>query len=73
MELQGPFAMAVDQSAFLNGLYQQVFLGVPAIRIVGGADEIQRNIIGGRILDLLTDMWVDKGISFKDISTAQRS
>ena len=27
MELQGPFAMAVDQSAFLNGLYQHFFLG----------------------------------------------
>ena len=73
MESQGPIAMTVDQSAFLNGLYQQVFLGVPAIRIVGGINEIQRNIVGERILDLLTDMWVDKGISFKGIPTAQRS
>jgi len=72
MELQGPFAMVVDQSAFLNGLYQQVYLGIPAIRIAGGTDEIQRNIIGERILNLPTEIRVDKGIPFKDIPTAQR-
>lgn len=73
MELQGPFAAAVDHNAFLNGLFQQVYLGIPAIRIAGGTDEIQRNIIGERILNLPTELRVDKGVAFKDIPSAVRS
>lgn len=72
MELQGPFAAVTDESAFMNGMFQQVYLGIPAIRIAGGTDEIQRNIIGERIMNLPPEIRVDKGIPFKDIPSGLR-
>jgi alkylation response protein AidB-like acyl-CoA dehydrogenase len=50
--------------------WHQQFLGAPAIRIAGGSDEIQRNVIGERALGLPGDVRVDKGIPFNQIPTS---
>ena len=68
MELQGAAGFQFgEQSTYAGGMWQELYLGIPAIRIAGGTDEVQRNIIGERVLGLPTEARVDKGVSFKDI------
>jgi acyl-CoA dehydrogenase len=52
LELQGAHGTLAGQSAIADGSWQALFLAAPAMRIAGGSDEIQRNIIGERILGL---------------------
>ncbi len=50
-----------------HGSWQLSLLGNPAMRIAGGSDEIQRNIIGERVLGLPGEPRLDKDIAFKDV------
>ena len=47
--------------------WNEHLLGAPGYRIAGGSDEIQRNIVGERVLGLPGEPRVDKNVPFKDI------
>ncbi|MEO2166969.1 MAG: acyl-CoA dehydrogenase family protein [bacterium] len=69
MELEGESGGLLDSAAADGGLWQQLYLGSPGMRIAGGTDEVLRNIIAERVLGLPPELRVDKGIPFRDVPT----
>jgi alkylation response protein AidB-like acyl-CoA dehydrogenase len=70
MELQGALGAVDDHAASpQDGLWQEMYLGTPGIRIAGGTDEVLKNIIAERVLRLPPEIRVDKDRPFRDIPT----
>ncbi len=67
LDLQGPFGSLAGGDAPRRGDWHAGFLGVPGLRIGGGTDAIQRNIIGERVLGLPPDVRVDKDVPFREV------
>jgi alkylation response protein AidB-like acyl-CoA dehydrogenase len=49
-----------------EGEWQTLFLTAPSLSIRGGTDEIQRNIVGERVLGLPPEPRVDKDVAFNE-------
>jgi alkylation response protein AidB-like acyl-CoA dehydrogenase len=67
ISLEGPRGMLAGDAAPATGYWQQQFLSAPSYRIAAGSDEIQRNIIGERVLGLPGDVRVDKDVPFRNL------
>jgi len=67
IELQGPAGMLSRDDAPFGGRFTDLFMGQWAPRIGGGTDEVQRNVIGERVLGLPGDLRTDKTLPFKDL------
>jgi hypothetical protein len=67
LRLEGPAGMLMAPDAPLGGMAQWMALFSPAISIAGGTDEIQRNIIGERVLGLPSEPRTDKEAIFRDL------
>ena len=46
---------------------QRRFVGSPSSSLAGGTDDIQRNIIGERVLGLPRDIAVDRGVPWSQV------
>ncbi len=67
LAIEGAAGMLIGHDAPVDAAWQQSFLSAPSIRIAGGSDEVQRNIIGERVLGLPGDIRVDKGVPFSEL------
>ena len=65
LEIVGVESMAWGDAA--GATWQRLALTGLQMGIAGGTNEIQRNIIGDRVLGLPRDISVDKGVPFKDL------
>jgi alkylation response protein AidB-like acyl-CoA dehydrogenase len=67
MEIAGAPSMAWEAGDDGAGELQRQVVGSFSSSIAGGTDEIQRNIIGDRVLGLPRDISVDTGVPFKEL------
>jgi alkylation response protein AidB-like acyl-CoA dehydrogenase len=70
LELQGAMGGVADEAvAPQDGIWHEMYLGAPGLRIAGGTDEILKNIIAERVLRLPPEIRVDKDKPFREIPT----
>jgi alkylation response protein AidB-like acyl-CoA dehydrogenase len=67
LALQGAPAMLSDDDAMADGYWQQQFLMQWSSRIGGGTEQVQRNVIGERVLGLPGEPRTDKELPFRDL------
>lgn len=68
MEIMGPAATLWGADAYLDGFWQSgSFLGQWMSRIGGGTEQIQRNIVGEKVLGLPQEPRPDKGVAFRTL------
>ena len=67
MNMAGPGSQAWSGDDVAADALAKQTVGSFSSSIAGGTDEIQRNIIGDRVLGLPRDIAVDRGVAFKDL------
>ena len=66
-QLLGPEGTLLDDTAPAGTEWQGRFLFAPAIRIAGGSNEVQRNIMAERVLGLPGELRSDRDVAFRDL------
>ena len=67
MRALGAEGMLIGPDTLLNGAVQHLTLSMPSSSIAGGTDEIQRNIVGERVLGLPKEPAVDRDVPFNQL------
>ena len=67
LALEGPAGTLLHDAAPYGGFWQQQFLGQWGVRIGGGTDQVQRNVIGERVLGLPAEPRPDKSMPFREL------
>ena len=73
MEIAGAGSQAWDPSDDRAGELQSAVVGSFSASIAGGTDEIQRNIIGDRVLGLPREPAVDRGVPFRELKVGTQT
>jgi alkylation response protein AidB-like acyl-CoA dehydrogenase len=65
--LQGAQSMLFENDAIQHGYWQMQFLGQWSSRIGGGTEQVQRNVIGERVLGLPKEPGPDRNTPFREL------
>jgi len=68
--IEGPYGQLMGEDAPHEGRLQIYGLFVPAASIAGGTDEIQRNIIGERVLGLPKEPDISRDVAHRDLQVS---
>jgi alkylation response protein AidB-like acyl-CoA dehydrogenase len=71
LELQDQCGALVDHGDPIQGKFPRMLMRSLGTRIEGGTDEILKNIIAERVLQLPGDVRVDRDVAFKDIPSGK--
>ena len=71
LEILGAKGMLHGSDAPMGGMLQEMAIFAPAVSIYGGSDEVQKNIIGERVLGLPKEPSDDKTVPFKDLRVSR--
>ena len=72
MDLMDMGGILVDEQP-MEGQFQAAWMSAPGLRIAGGTDEILRNIIAERVLQMPGDIRVDKTVPFNEVPQGGKS
>jgi alkylation response protein AidB-like acyl-CoA dehydrogenase len=67
VDVQGPHGMLAGADVVDDGMWLRRFLHSPSLRIAGGSDQVQANIVGERALGLPPEPRQDKEVAFRDL------
>jgi alkylation response protein AidB-like acyl-CoA dehydrogenase len=70
--IQGPTGMLAHPHVPRSGVWTTKFLHSPSLRIAGGSDQVQANIVAERVLGLPGDVRTDKEVAFRDLPKGAR-
>jgi alkylation response protein AidB-like acyl-CoA dehydrogenase len=65
--ISGTDAMLTGKDSPMNGTIAEILVSTPAISIAGGTDEIQKNIISERVLNMPKEPRIDTDRPFRDV------
>lgn len=72
IDIQGPRGM-LQADAEADGLWQGRMLSALSIKIAGGTNEIQHNVLGERVLGLPPEPRGDRDVPFSEVASATRA
>jgi alkylation response protein AidB-like acyl-CoA dehydrogenase len=72
IQVQGPTAMLAGDLLPRGGVWTTKFLHSPSLRIAGGSDQVQGNIVGERVLGLPREDQPDRDTPFRDLARGAR-
>jgi alkylation response protein AidB-like acyl-CoA dehydrogenase len=65
---QGAWGLLGGPDVADDGMWLRRFLHAPSLRIAGGSDQVQANIVGERALGLPAEPRTDKDVPFRELA-----